>query len=178
MLVCGQHTSGDDYEELVLAGIELEADEIRGDKQDGMKPLKMPYLPEFCDHAINVKLIGKTLADPCKKHAAAMKRKDPKTEKWVCSTRFDFRRTKMVLCSRESDVGYTEAITTRQFIPETGRLLEQYFDTQMLTERIFRHLVPEEITLKVQGDKYPLELIFNVGPMQCYYVQAPRIVRE
>jgi hypothetical protein len=177
MLVCAQNTGGKDYDELVLADIELDDDKIQGDKQDGMKPLKMPRLPDICDRTIDVKLLGKTLADPVKKHAAAMKCQDLKTKKWICFTRFDFRCTRMVLCSRESYIpDGTEVITTRQYIPETGRLLNQHFDTVMLTKRIFRHLTPVEITLKIQAETYPLELTFWVGSMQCYYVQSPMVV--
>ena len=177
MITCAQHTEGPDYDEIVLGNIEIEQDEIRGDKQD-QPPLKIPYIPEFCDHMVNVKLIGKDFADPVKKHAAAVRYKDARTGNWCNNTRFDFKKTRMVIATGDADLSARTVIVSNQYIPETGRLLDQNFDTVMLADRIFRHLTPEDLTVKIQEDKYPLELEFLVGPAQCYYIQAPRIARK
>ncbi len=178
MITCAQTTGGEDYDEFVLENIEIEADEIRGDKREDIPLLKMPHLPEFCDHVVNVKLIGKDFADPAKKHAAAVRGKDPKSGQWCNSSLINFRKTRMVIATRDGDLSARTVIVSSQLIPVTGRLLNQHFDTVMLTERIFKHLVPEDLTVKIQADKYPLELIWHCGPMQCYYIQSHRIVTE
>lgn len=177
MIICAQYTKGPDYDKIVLADIEIDQDEIKGDKKD-LPLLKMPYLPEFCDHIVNVKMIGKDFADPVKRHAAAIRRKDPKSDRWYNYTRFDFRETRMVIATEDADLFSRTVIVSRQIIPKTEQLLNQHFDTVMLNDRIFRHLTPENLTVKIQEDKYPLELEFWVGPVQCYYIQSPRIVRE
>lgn len=177
MITCAQTTGGEDYDEFVLENIEIEADEIRGDKKD-LPPLKMPHLPEFCDHTVNVKPIGKDFADPVKKHAAAIRYKDPKTSQWCNHSRFDFKAGWMVIATGDADLSTRTVIVSKQRIPEAGRLLNQHFDTVMLNERVFRHLTPEDLTVKIQADKYPLELLWHCGPMQCYYIQSPRIVTE
>ena len=177
MITCAQHTEGADYDEILLGNIEISQDEIKGDKQD-QPPLKIPYIPDFSNHIINVRLIGETFADPVKKHAAAVRYKDHRTLQWCNNTRFDFKKTRMVIATGDFDIAAKTIIVSSQYIPETGRLLDQNFDTVMLTDRIFRHLTPEELTVKIQEDKYPLELEFWIGPVQCYYIQSPRIVRE
>ena len=178
MIACAQRsTEGPDYDEIVLGNIEIEADGIGGDKKD-QTLLKKPYLPEFRDHIINVKLIGETFANPVKKHATAVRYKDHRTYRWCNNTRFDFKQTRVVIATRDADLSARTVIVSCQYIPETGRLLNQHFDTAMLNERIFRHLTPEDLTIKIQEDTYPLELEFWIGPVQCYYIQSPRIVRE
>lgn len=169
---CALHTPGEDYTEISIRNIVITAGEISGDKLDEV--VRIARCPEFEKHLVSFNVDGQNFADVIQKHSRVI----TDVQKGIpCSaTRMDIRRNLLWMYTKRQDVGVRELYSSRLNISETETLTHQLYDVKILYDTIFKCVTPEEITVRIQTDSYPLELIFNCGPVQCYYVQAHRVV--
>lgn len=170
---CAMNTIGEDRDEISVKNVSINTQEggVEGDQQDDI--MRIARLPEFGHHLINFNADGPLLTAAIKNHAAIT----TKTHNGqpISEMVMNIKGNILYLSTIRKDVGINEFHHSRLNITETERLPGQRFDAKILYEQLLKWIKPEEYNILIQYDKYPLEIRFRCGTIQCYYIQAPRI---
>ena len=169
---CACHTGGEDHEEIALAKIDIKEDEITGDKQE--KKLLIARLPELVDHQINFNVDGNNFASCIRKHSNIINGLHNDGRPYS-KTVLSLDKNILHMFTRSDDIGVKEEHRSELNVTSTQDTEEYKFDAIKLYNSVFKHMIPEEINVRIMIHYAPLEVWFNFGGWQCHYIQAQMI---